>query len=162
PRVDLTHARTQSADPNAAAEDLCNQLGAVVPKLVTVFGSSDRDHHALNRALRDRLPRTTRILGATTNGELDREGMHTGSVVVAVGGGAANSQLDATGPMPRVHVDGEVATDAVAVALFKTDAPWAAMRSHWYEPTGQTIRITKIDDTARRALEIDGQPAAKR
>jgi hypothetical protein len=61
-----------------------------------------------------------------------------------------------------VHVDGEVATDAAAVALFRTDAPWAALRSHWYVPTGQTLRITKVDSTARRALEIDGRPAARR
>ena len=46
--------------------------------------------------------------------------------------------------------------------LFRTEAPWAALRSHWYAPTGQTLRITKIDGTARRALEIDGKPAAKR
>src|SRR5262249_51846060 len=34
--------------------------------------------------------------------------------------------------------------------------------SHWYAPTGETVRITKIDETARRALEIDGKPAARR
>jgi hypothetical protein len=61
-----------------------------------------------------------------------------------------------------VHVDGEVTGDAVAVALFRTDAPWAALRSHWYAPTGDTLRITKVDDTATRALEIDGKPAAAR
>jgi len=61
-----------------------------------------------------------------------------------------------------VHVDGEVMDDAVAVALFRTDAPWAALRSHWYQPTGQMLRITKIDPSARCALEIDGKPAAKR
>ena len=37
----------------------------------------------------------------------------------------------------ELHVDGEVATDAVLVALFRTDAPWAALRSHWYMPTGE-------------------------
>jgi hypothetical protein len=36
------------------------------------------------------------------------------------------------------------------------------MRSHWYAPTGQTMRITKIDETAKRAIEIDGKPAAQR
>ncbi len=62
-----------------------------------------------------------------------------------------------------VHVDGEVATDAVAVALFRTDAPWAALRSHWYAPTCETMRITKVlDESAKRALEIDGKPAAAR
>jgi len=33
------------------------------------------------------------------------------------------------------------------------------VRSHWYEPTGTTLRITKVDDTHTRALEIDGKPA---
>ena len=36
-----------------------------------------------------------------------------------------------------LHVDGEVATDCVLVALFKTNAPFAALRSHWYLPTGR-------------------------
>jgi hypothetical protein len=82
--------------------------------------------------------------------------------MVAVGGGASDSEGDPAKQSAELHVDGEVATDAVVVAVFRTDAPWAALRSHWYAPTGQTIRITKIDNTAKRALEIDGQPAAKR
>jgi hypothetical protein len=240
--VELVHARTSLTDPDKAAEDLCNQLGSVKPKLVTAFISFDRDQRAVNRALRERLPKGTHLLGATTAGEIDREGMHQGTIVaaaltgdlevglglgkglsrdaasagetaiqtaarelgargdelnsrkyvalviddalryrkeelllgvmsmnqalIAVGGGAANPDLDAlregTEKAAIVHVDGEVATDAVAVALFRTDAPWAALRSHWYAPTGETVRITKIDDTAKRALEIDGKPAAKR
>jgi hypothetical protein len=237
-RVDLVHARTTARDPVAAAEDLVAQLGDVSPKLLMVYASSDRDQAALNRALRERLPATTRLLGATTGGEIDREGMHQGSVVVAaltgdfdiglglgrgllrdaarageeaiqsaaqqigaradelgskkyvaividdafrykkeelllgvmsmnqalvaVGGGAASGEVVEGGGTAFVHVDGEVVTDAVAVALFRTDAPWAAMRSHWYAPTGQTMRITKIDETAKRAIEIDGKPAAQR
>ncbi len=237
PSVDMTHARTSLRDPAAAAEDLCHQLGSTRPKLVVMFASRDRDHAALNRAMRERLPADTRLLGASSNGEIDRSGMHEGSVViaalwgdfevglglgrdltldaakagdqairtaatelgtrsdelgskkyvalviddalrykkeeillgvmgmnqalVAVGGGAANRDVDPT-ETALVHVDGEVATDAVAVALFRTDAPWAALRSHSYAPTGQTLRITKVDETAKRALEIDGKPAAKR
>ncbi|MBA3540456.1 MAG: FIST C-terminal domain-containing protein [Deltaproteobacteria bacterium] len=238
PSVDMVNARTATRDPEAAAEDLCTQLGSAAPKLVVMFASRDRDQHALNRALRDRLPKETRLLGATTAGEIDREGMHTGTVVVAalsgdfdvgiglgtelsrdaaragqsaiqaaaqqlgaraddlgsrkfgalviddgfryrkeelllgvmsmnqalvaVGGGASDTEQDPAKQSAMIHVDGEVATDAAAVAVFRTDAPWAALRSHWYAPTGQTIRITKIDDTAKRALEIDGKPAAKR
>jgi hypothetical protein len=238
PKVELCHARTAVPDPKAAAEDLCTQLGAAQPKLVTLFASRDRDHQALNRAMRERLPRGTRLLGATTGGEIDREGMHAGTVVacavtgdiefglglgtglsagavtagesalsraaeelgvradalssrrvgalviddgfrykkeevllgvmsknqglVAVGGGASDHEGDPAKQSALVHVDGEVATDAVAVALFKTDAPWAALRSHWYQPTGQTLRITKVDPSTTRALEIDGKPAAKR
>ncbi len=55
-----------------------------------------------------------------------------------------------------------MATDCVLVALFKTNAPWAALRSHWYVPTGERLVITKVDDSAPRALEIDGKPAALR
>jgi hypothetical protein len=237
-RVDLVNARTTARDPGVAADELIAKLGGVTPKLLMVYASSDRDQQALNTALRERLPSTTRILGATTGGEIDREGMHQGSVVVAaltgdfdvgfglgrglskdaalagetaiqsaaqqigaradelgskkyvaividdafrykkeelllgvmsmnqalvaVGGGAASSEVVEGGGTAYVHVDGEVATDAVAVALFRTDAPWAALRSHWYIPTGQTVRITKIDETAKRAIEIDGQPAAQR
>jgi hypothetical protein len=203
-----------------------------------MFASPDRDQRALNRAVRERLPRETRLLGATTGGELDRDGMHAGTVVagalhgdlelglglgrdlsrdpalageaavraaarelgarpedlgshkygalviddgtrsrkeelllgvmslnqalIAVGGGASDGEPELAQQSAFVHVDGEVADDAVAVALFRTEAPWAAMRSHWYVPTGQTVRITKLDRTARRALEIDGQPAAQR
>lgn len=238
PSVDLAHARTAERDPKRAAEDLCNQLGSARPKLVVMFASRDRDQRALNVAVRERLPAGTRLIGATTGGEIDRDGMHAGTVVlaglsgdleiglgmghgmsrdaaaagelamrtaarelgcraddlgtrkygalviddgfryrkeelllgimsmnqamVAVGGGASDSEGDPTKQSAELHVDGEVATDAAIVAVFRTDAPWAALRSHWYVPTGQTIRITKIDNTAKRALEIDGQPAAKR
>ncbi len=238
PSVDLCHARTDARDPAAAAEDICRQFGSVKPKLVTLFASRDRDQRALNRALRERLPSDTRLLGSTTGGEIDQQGMHHGSVVasaltgdfdvglgfgknlsgnatlageaaiegaceelgvrgdalssrkhvalviddgfrfkkeemllgvmsknqalVAVGGGASDSEGDPTKASSEIHVDGDVATDSVAVALFRTDAPWAALRSHWYEPTGRTMRITKVDATATRALEIDGKPAAKR
>jgi hypothetical protein len=244
PSVEMVHARSAERDAAAVAEDLCKQLGSAVPKLAVVFASSDRDHAELNRELRRRLPAGTRLIGASSNGEIDRDGMHAGTVVlaalcgdlevglglgkqlslnaaaageaairnaaqelgarsdelgsrkfvaividdpfrfrteemllglmamnqalVAVGGGAADSRVDTADAATLmqiqvvVHVDGEVATDAVAVALIKTDAPWAALRSHWYAPTGQVLRITKVDETAKRALEIDGKPAATR
>jgi hypothetical protein len=234
----MVHARTAERDAGPAAEELCRQLGGAKAKLVVVFASRDRDHVALNRALRERLPKDVRILGASTGGEIDRDGMHAGTVVaaaltgdlevglglgrnmsadaasageaavraaaqelgarpedlgsrkygaividdgfryrkeelllgvmamnqalIAVGGGASDAEPDPAKQSAIVHVDGEVATDAVAVALFRTEAPWAALRSHSYAPTGQTLRITKIDGTAKRALEIDGRPAAAR
>ncbi|MCY0994011.1 FIST C-terminal domain-containing protein [Nannocystis sp. ILAH1] len=233
----MTTARSQATDPRAAAEALVRGLGAP-PRLAVMFASSDRDQRALNAAVRARLPATTRLIGATTAGEIDHEGLHTGSVVLAglagdfevglglgqhlseapveagaaamaqacaelgtppedldtercvglviddgfrykkeelligmldrnpdlvlVGGGASNTIFDPSAAQTHVHVDGEVATDAALVALFRTDAPWAALRSHWYEPTGQTLTITKVDDSCTRALEIDGQPAARR
>jgi hypothetical protein len=238
PSVELIHARTAAREPAAAADEICDRIGTAKPKLVVMFASRDRDQLALNRAVRERLPRGTRLLGATTGGEIDRDGMHAGTVVaaaltgdidvglglgqnmsrdpstagesavrdaarelgarpddlgsrkhgaividdgfrfckeelllgvmamnqalVAVGGGASDSEPDMAKQSAMLHVDGEVATDAAAVALFRTDAPWAALRSHWYAPTGETLRITKIDSTAKRALEIDGKPAAAR
>jgi len=234
----MVQARTSARDPAAAAEDICNQFGSVKPKFVSLFASRDRDQRALNAALRARLPKDTRLLGATTAGEIDRDGMHTGTIVaaglygdfdvsiglgrdlssdavgagetaiqsaaqqlgaraddlgskkyvalvvddafrfrkeelllgvmsmnqalVAVGGGAADIGFDLSKLSAEIHVDGDVVSDAAAVVLFRTDAPWAALRSHWYQPTGQTIRLTKIDETAMRAIEIDGKPAAQR
>lgn len=237
-KVELKSARTAEKDPVKAAEALCRELADVKPKLVTLFASSDRDHVALNRAIRERLPPGTRLVGASTAGEIDNTGMYEGSVIasalygdlevgiglgrsltddavaagaraldaaaadlgvrpqsldpkkfvgvviddglrykkeelllgvldkcpalVLVGGGASHSELFAPGSSGTLHADGEVATDAVIVVLIKTDAKWGALRSHWYEPTGKTVRITKVDETNTRALEIDGQPAAKR
>jgi hypothetical protein len=79
-----------------------------------------------------------------------------------VGGGAAYADMTAPEAAGTVHADGEVASDAVLVALIRTDAHWGALRSHWYTPTGELLRITKVDETCTRALEIDGQPAARR
>lgn len=235
--IHMTTARTRVADPEEAAEALVGGLAAG-PRLVALFASSERDAAALNRAVRARLPAGTRLIGATTDGEIDGEGLHSGSVVlsglygdfevglglgrdlsidaieagaaaveqasaalgskpaeldtrrcvglviddgfrfkkeelligmlrdnpglVLVGGGAGSSERDPAKQRAYVHVDGEVVTDAVLVAVFRTDAPWAALRSHWYEPTGRMVRVTKVDDTCTRALEIDGQPAAAR
>jgi hypothetical protein len=233
--VKMQTARTTQSDPIAAAEDLVRQLqGGATPKLVTLFASRERDQSALNRALRERLPPGTRLVGSTTGGELDNQGIYQGSVVlgalsgdfevglglgtgltfdavgagamamkraaqdlgvrqqdidsrkfvglviddgfrykkeelllgileknptlILVGGGASDDKLQSA----QLHVDGEVATDCVLVALFKTNAPWAALRSHWYVPTGERLVITKVDDSAQRALEIDGKPAALR
>jgi hypothetical protein len=237
-QIDFQSVRTQAVEPEAAAEALVSGLGGATPKLVTVFASQGRDQLALNRALRERLPPATRLIGATTQGELDREGMHQGTVVLGalagdfevglglgrglsrdaiaagtdamkqacddlgvrpadldrrrnvglviddgtrgkkeelligmlagsldvtlVGGGAAGPAMDPSAGPGTIHVDGEVATDATLVALFRTDAPFAAMRSHWYSPTGDTVTVTKVDGTCMRALEIDGKPAAAR
>jgi hypothetical protein len=236
--VRLRAARSRRIDPALAADDLLDQLGTEPPKLVTMFASHDRDHVALNRAVRERLPPKTRLVGATTGGEIDNDGLHAGTVVLSalsgdfdvglglgrgltrdalaaggaaieraceelgirpgdtsprkhvglviddafrfkkeelllgmleknqslalVGGGASDDEPDPAKQSALVHVDGEVVGDAALVALFSTDAPWAALRSHWYLPTGQTLRITKVDPTHTRALEIDGKPAAAR
>lgn len=236
--VDLKSTRTTETDPNAAAESLCGHLGSSRPELATLFASSDRDPVALNRAMRERLPKGTRLIGATTSGEIDNDGIHQGTALASVltgdleigiglgrrlsedavaagaqalaraaedlgvrphdldpkkyvglviddgfrykkeelllgvldkcpsltlvGGGAANMNVMSPDAIGHVHADGEVATDAVLVVLIKTNAHFGALRSHWYKPTGETVRLTKVDETCTRALEIDGQPAAKR
>jgi hypothetical protein len=236
--IQMRSVRTRLKDPVASAEDLLTQLGDITPKLVVLFASRERDHLTLNRALRDRLPKDSRLIGATTAGEIDNAGMHSetavlgaltgdfdvgvgigrrlsvdamsagetavkmaceglgvrpkdinshkyvGAVIddgyqfkkeefllgmmdqnqdlILVGGGAADHENDPARQSALIHVDGEVTDDAVLIALFHTEAPWAALRSHWYHPTGETLRITKVDSSQMRALEIDGQPAAKR
>lgn len=232
-------ARSSLVEPDAVAEDLLRQLeGGETPQLITLFASRSRDQLALNRAVRARLPPGTRLVGATTAGELDNQGIHSGSVVMGalsgdfevglglgtglstdavgagilamkraaqelgvrqsdldsrryvglviddgfrykkeelllglleknqalmlVGGGAADSDRDPERQSAQIHVDGEVTTDSVLVALFKTTAPWAALRSHWYQPLGERLVITRVDESATRALEIDGKPAARR
>jgi hypothetical protein len=236
--IQLKSAITAQADASAAAEDLLTQLGGISPKLVTLFASPDRDHRALNRAVRERLPSTTRLIGATAAGQINRQGTHEGSVVLGaltgdfevgiglgkglsedaitagaeavakacselgvkqadldprrhvgvviddaskmkkeelllgmleknqaltlVGGGASDHGLNPAQMKCMVHVDGEVADDAALAAIFSTPTPFAALRSHWYKPTGKSLTITKVDDTHTRALEIDGKPAAVR
>lgn len=235
-KVELHSALTTEPDPDRAAEELLQKLAGGEPRLVTLFASWDRDQQALNRAVRERLPKGTRLIGASSAAEIDGEGMHQRSVllgalsgdfeiglglgrgltrdayaagaqalrqaaaelgtapadldndhhvgvvmddgykykkeefllgtlednpsVLLVGGGA--SALDPHASASTVHVDGEAAEDAALVALFRTDAPFAALRSHWYLPTGQHLTITKVDESHQRALEIDGRPAAAR
>ena len=239
-QVKMVTARTSQKEPVAAAEDLMKQVGSVTPKLVMMFASRARDQAALNRAVRERLPKGCRLVGATTAGELDNTGIHAGTVVLGalygdfdvglglgtglstdavgaggtairkaceelgvrqpdldprkyvglviddgfrykkeelllgileknqtltlVGGGASADDDNANLAQKTavLHVDGEVASDGVLVALFRTNAPFAALRSHWYIPTGERMTITKVDETHTRALEIDGKPAALR
>ncbi|MBS2013308.1 MAG: FIST C-terminal domain-containing protein [Deltaproteobacteria bacterium] len=236
PSVQLTSASSAHTDAEAVVDDLVQQFGEVSPKLVTLFAPRDRDHLALNRAMRRRLP-NARLVGATSGAQIDRRGIHRGTVLagalwgdfevgiglgtrlsvdavaagteattrackdlgvrpadlgkrhvgmviddgfrykkeefligmlepnpalVLVGGGAGDAELDPSKQSALVHADDEVVSDAVTMVLFQTEARWAAMRSHWYVPTGRTLTITKVDASSTRALEIDGQPAAKR
>jgi hypothetical protein len=80
--------------------------------------------------------------------------------LVLVGGGASGYEfMKGAGYM---GVDGEVFSDGVVTMLFRSTAPWAALRSHWYEPTGQRVRLTKVDVLSRRIMELDGKPAGSR
>ncbi|MAQ19335.1 MAG: hypothetical protein CMN30_31610 [Sandaracinus sp.] len=82
--------------------------------------------------------------------------------LILIGGGASDAEQDPEKQSAEVHVDGEVETDAVLVAMIKTEAPFAALRHHAYRPTGDSLVITKVSDDGNRAIEIDGQPAAQR
>jgi hypothetical protein len=233
--VSLTSRRTNQSDATLAAAELFEGVDATKPKLAVVFANRDRDLPALVKNLRERLPKETRLVGATTGSAIDRTGFHNGETVLAllsgdlevgiglgkglsedalgagaralqrasselgrkesdldphryvamvmddgfrckkeelllgvldrnptltaVGGGASDNMM---GPQPRaeVIVDGEIATESVAVVLFHTEAPWAALRPHAYLPSGERLKFTKVDDATKRVIEIDGKPAA--
>ena len=80
--------------------------------------------------------------------------------LVLVGGGASGYEFMKGAGV--IGVDGEVFADGVVTMLFRSTAPWAAFRSHWYDATGQRTRLTKVDVPERRILELDGQPAGRR
>ena len=240
PQIDLTSARTHETDAVKAAEALVQSLGGKAPKLAVLFAHSNLDQRALNVALRERLPKGTRLFGASTLSPLDNTGYqpggatlgalsgdfevafgvgrplhadaatagsralsdaarqlgvkpsdldprkHVGLViddgykgkkeeflvgmldvnptVTLVGGGASHSTPPGPGVdvAPEVHIDGEVVSDAVAVALFRMDAPWSVIRHHAYVPTNERVVITKVDGTANCAIELDGKRAVDR
>src|SRR5262245_19270280 len=118
PSIEMVHARTTARDAVGAAEELCNQFGRTRPKLVVMFASRDRDQVALNRALRVRLPIGTRLLGATTGGEIDRDGMHAGTVVASALRGDFDVGLGLGRDMSRdAATAGETAIRAAAAEL---------------------------------------------
>ncbi|MBX3229286.1 MAG: hypothetical protein KIT84_18305 [Labilithrix sp.] len=239
-QIDLASARTHETDPAKAAEELLQNLSGKTPKLAVIFAHSSIDQRALNAALRERLPKATRLIGASTLTPLDNSGYqptgamlgamtgdfevgvgvgrqisgdaasagakaftdaaqqlgvkpadldprrHVGLVIddgyklkkeeflvgmldvnpsiTLVGGGASNTTPPGMGVEvhPELHVDGEVVTDAVAVTLFRMDAPWAAIRHHAYVPTNERVVITKVDPSAKCAVELDGKRAVDR
>src|SRR5690606_25530984 len=59
-------------------------------------------------------------------GVLDRN-----PALTLVGGGANAPEPDPSKYTPLLHCDGEVVSDAVLLTLFRTKAPWGALRSHW-------------------------------
>jgi len=236
PSVSLKYGRSSKPDAAGAIEEAIEQLGPVDPKLVTLFAARGRDHDALNRELRERLPSGARLLGASSAGEVTREGVEFGSVVVAalegdlevglglgkglasdalraggdamkaacaeldttpgaldtsshvgvviddgyknkkeellmgalgqnqgillVGGGASCPEMDPAKQSSVLHVDGEVTDDCVAIAMIRTQAPFAALRHHAYTPTDERMVITEVSDDGYRAITIDDEPAA--
>jgi hypothetical protein len=232
--VALSVARSDKTHPKAAAEELVRNAGAA-PKLAVLFANRDRDLQGLVRAVRERLRKSTRLVGGTTTCVLDNAGFHPNQSVLGLLGGdfevgigvgkgleadaaAAGAQAIARAaselgrresdldvrrhvamvvddglrmkkeelllgvleknpaltcvgggacdlisqPKPNalVFVDDEVVSDAAAVTVFHTNRPWAALRPHAYQPTGERVTFSKVDDGNKRVLEINGKPAA--
>ncbi len=79
---------------------------------------------------------------------------------VLVGGGA--NDLHPIEGSALIHADDQVLSNAALVVMFRTEAPWGALRSHAYKPTGRRLVVTRVDESGKRAVEIDGRPAAAR
>jgi hypothetical protein len=82
-QVSMNVARTAQRNPAEAAAHLLSQLHGPQPKLAVLFASRDRDQRELNKQIRDKLPSNTRLIGATTGGEIDNAGIHQGQAVLA-------------------------------------------------------------------------------
>jgi hypothetical protein len=78
-----------------------------------------------------------------------------------VGGGAGDGRPPGPSSRAVVGIDGEIGAGAGLVALIRTGASWKTFRHHAYQPTGDTIKVTKVDDTYLRVREIGGMPAAQ-
>lgn len=232
--IDLQNATTAQSDAAAAAEDVLGQLHLGRARLVLGFLPGERDHGALHRALRERLPKDVRLVTMSTAAGITNKGYQPGNLtlgvlsgdleigvglgnglagaapevgakmvaqaaselgtsvadldrrcggivlddgskmkkeemllgaleqnqgLVLVGGGSASDPYGAPGVL---GVDGEVFSDGALTVLFRTSAPWAAMRHHAFELLGKRVKVTKVDVANHRILELDGQPAGKR
>ncbi len=141
--------RNLTSDPMGAGasalQQACERLGVKPQDL------DPRKHLAIVIDDGYRLKKEEMILGV----------LDVNASITLVGGGASH-QTHPPNAEPLVHAGSEVATDTVAVALLRVETPWAALRHHAYVPTGRRLTITKVDASARIALEIDGKPAAQR
>ena len=129
-KIQLHPTRTDLTNPAAAADDLLDQLGDVTPKLAVLFASRDRDHVALNQALRERLPQETRLIGATTEGEIDNEGLHSGKAVL----GALTGDFEIGLGLGR-----GLSTDAVSAGA--TAGPRSGWRPNTLPPRTLILRL---------------------
>lgn len=74
PQIDFSSSRTQETDPAKAADDLLKNLGGKTPKLAVLFAHSNINQRAINAAMRERLPKGTRLFGGSTLAPLDNTG----------------------------------------------------------------------------------------
>jgi hypothetical protein len=133
-----------------AAKAGSNAIEMAAQQLGTRVANLDRHHGALVIDDGFKMKKEEMLLGV----------LEKNQGLVLVGGGASGYEfMKGTGYM---GVDGEVFTDGVVTMLFRSTAPWAALRSHCYEPTGQRVRLTKVDVVSRRILELDGRSAGGR
>ncbi|HJL15383.1 MAG TPA: FIST N-terminal domain-containing protein [Sandaracinaceae bacterium LLY-WYZ-13_1] len=230
---------TSNADTaEQMATDLVEGLSGAEPKLALAIVPAERDQPAIAKALRDKLPKDTRLAYTTSGAPIGPRGVQPNTAVLAslggdlevglgfveeltddavsagisvmkmasedlgvrpgdldetttlgivvddgmrfkkeelllglldanaglslVGGGASDGRMPGEDPIATLGIDGKLANDSAMVILLRTDAKWWTFRHHAYEPTGETLTITKVDDTSLRALEIDGQPAVQR
>ncbi|HEU4412234.1 MAG TPA: FIST N-terminal domain-containing protein [Polyangiaceae bacterium] len=82
-KVTLTTARTAEGEAAAAADELVGALGGARPELAMLFIGSRRDQGAIYRAVRERLPRATKVVAASSDTAIDNAGFHENGVVLA-------------------------------------------------------------------------------
>src|SRR5262249_33043083 len=82
--VRLETKRTTATDPAKAAEELLKDVQATSPKLAVLYATRDRDVKALAAKLREKLPKGTRLVGATTSAAIDNDGFHPGAAVLGL------------------------------------------------------------------------------
>ncbi|HJL15118.1 MAG TPA: FIST N-terminal domain-containing protein [Sandaracinaceae bacterium LLY-WYZ-13_1] len=236
--VEFETSTSRAETAEQVATDLVEGLSGAEPKLALAIVPAERDQPAIARALRDKLPKGTRLAYATSGAPIGPRGVQTDAAMLAalggdlevglgfveglsedavsaglsvmkraaedlgvrpshldenktlgivvddgirfkkeelllglldanaglrlVGGGASDGRMPGQAPIARLGIDGQVASDSAMVLLLHTDAKWWTFRHHAYEPTGETLTITKVDDTSLRVLEIDGRPAVQR
>ena len=82
-QTQLRTAASTHTDPQAAARDLVEQLGAVDPAAVLFFASPALPGAAIAQALTDRFPAAP-VIGCTSAGEFTERGTSTGGVCAVV------------------------------------------------------------------------------
>jgi hypothetical protein len=82
-QVTMTTARTGRVEAAAAADELAGAIGAARPAFASLFIDSRRDQAAIYRAVRERLPRETKLVAANSDVVVDNAGFRQGEVVLA-------------------------------------------------------------------------------
>lgn len=73
-------------------------------------------------------------------------------------GGSAGDDLSFKAT--HVHANGCFHTNAAVLALFETDAPFAAFKFQHFVPTETMLAVTEADAETRTVKEFNGEPAA--